>query len=236
MRWVTGLVGLVGIAGVMTYPIRKPVYRRRAGALRYWLLAHIYLGVIAGIVLLMHGGSHGGGLLTLTLMVSFDLVILSGLFGLACYLVVPRIMTSIEGDPLLIEDLEARRNELREELAAIAGKGDDQMRGLLEGGVRRHFFSIAYLLRQYTRREGLTTLLARARLQFKAELATLDDKEKRNLLLRAIERTATLRRVESLVYLHRLLKVWVAPHVVSTSLMLALLVVHIVQVVFFHVR
>jgi Fe-S-cluster-containing dehydrogenase component/CRP-like cAMP-binding protein len=235
MRWVTGLVGLVGIAGVMTYPIRKPVYRRRAGALRYWLLAHIYLGVIAGIVLLMHGGSHGGGLLTLILMVSFDLVILSGLFGLACYLIVPRIMTSIEGDPLLIEDLEARRNELREELAAIAGKGDDQVRGLLEGSVRRHFFSIAYLLRQYTRREELTTLLARARLQFKAELATLDDKEKRNLFLRAIERTATLRRVESLVYLHRLLKVWLAPHVVSTSLMLALLVVHIVQVVFFHV-
>jgi len=42
--------------------------------------------------------------------------------------------------------------------------------------------------------------------------------------------------VESLIYLHRLLKVWLAPHVVSTSLMLALLVVHIVQVVFFNVR
>lgn len=236
MRWVTGLVGLVGIAGVMTYPMRKAVYRRRAGALRYWLLAHIYLGVIAGIVLLMHGGSHGGGLLTSTLMISFDLVILSGLFGLACYLIVPRIMTSIEGDPLLIEDLEARRQELREELAAIAGKADEQTRGVLAGNVRRHFFSIAYLLRQYIRREELTTLLARARLQFKSELSALDDKEKRNLFLRAIERTATLRRVESLVYLHRLLKVWVAPHVVSTSLMLALLVVHIVQVVFFHVR
>jgi Fe-S-cluster-containing dehydrogenase component/CRP-like cAMP-binding protein len=236
MRWVTGLVGLVGIAGAMTYPARKPVYRRRAGALRYWLLAHIYLGAIAGIVLLMHGGSHGGGLLTSTLMVSFDLVILSGLFGLACYLIVPRIMTSIEGDPLLIEDLEARRNELRDELAEIAGKADDQVRELLEGSVRRHFFSIAYLLRQYTRREALTALLARARLQFKSEIAVLDDKEKRNLLLTAIEHTATLRRVESLVYLHRLLKVWLAPHVISSSLMLALLVVHIVQVVFFNVR
>ena len=61
MRWVTGLVGLIGVAGVMTYPARKQIYRRRAGALRYWLLAHIYLGVMAGIVLLIHGGSHGGG-------------------------------------------------------------------------------------------------------------------------------------------------------------------------------
>ena len=236
MRWVTGLVGLAGIAGVMTYPVRKPIYRRRAGALRYWLLAHIYLGVIAGIVLLFHGGSHGGGLLTATLMISFDLVILSGLFGLACYFIAPRIMTSIEGDPLLIEDLEGRRTELREELAGINGKADEQLRDLVERRLRRHFFSLSYLMRQYLQREELSALLAKARLEFKNEMATLDDKEKRNLFLRAIERTATLRRVESLIYLHRLLRVWIAPHVISTSLMLALLFAHIVQVVFFNVR
>jgi hypothetical protein len=54
--------------------------------------------------------------------------------------------------------------------------------------------------------------------------------------LKAIERSATLRRVEALIYLHRFLKVWLAPHVISTSVMLALMVVHIVQVIFFKVR
>jgi hypothetical protein len=67
-------------------------------------------------------------------------------------------------------------------------------------------------------------------------MATLGDRDKRNLFLKAIERSATLRRVESLIYLHRLLKVWLAPHVISTSVMLALLLVHIIQVVFFKVR
>ena len=236
MRWVTGLVGLLGIAGVMTYPGRKQVYRRRAGALRYWLLAHIYLGVLAGIVLLMHGGSHGGGLLTSTLMLWFDAVIVTGLFGLGCYVFVPRLMTSIEGDPLLIEDLEGRRAELRAELAKIESKCDEQLRDLLKRKVRRHFFSFSYLIRQYLRREELTASLAKSRLQFRAVLAAVDDKEKRNLLLKAIERTATLRRVESLIYLHRLLKAWLVPHVVSTSVMLALMIVHIIQVVFFMVR
>src|SRR6185503_12874215 len=118
MRWVTGLVGLLGVAGVMTYPLRKTIYRKRAGALRYWLLAHIYLGVMAGIVLMIHGGRHGGSLLTLTLMLWFDATIVTGLFGVLCYVMVPRIMTSIEGDPLLIEDLEGRRAELLEDLAA----------------------------------------------------------------------------------------------------------------------
>jgi len=43
-----GLVGLFGIAVVMTYPLRKQVYRRRAGALRYWMLMHVYIGALAG--------------------------------------------------------------------------------------------------------------------------------------------------------------------------------------------
>ena len=236
MRWVTGLVGLAGIAGVMTYPVRKQIYRKRVGALRYWMLAHIYLGVLAGIVLLMHGGSHGGSWLTAALMLWFDAVIVTGLFGLFCYLLVPRIMTSIEGDPLLIEDLEGRRAELRAELAAIRTKCDQQLGDLIERKVRRHFSSLSYLIRQYLRREELTASLAKGRLHFKAEMATLGDREKRNLFLKAIERSATLRRVESLIYLHRLLKVWLAPHVISTSVMLALLLVHIIQVVFFKVR
>ena len=236
MRWVTGLVGLVGIAGVMTYPVRKPIYRRRAGALRYWLLAHLYLGVLAGIVLLIHGGSHGGGLLTLILMLWFDATIVTGLFGVFCYVIVPRIMTSIEGDPLLIEDLEGRRAELRSELSKIESKANEETRRLIDSKVRSHFSSLAYLLRQYARREELTASMAKARLHFKTEMSALTDKEQRNLLLRAIERSATLRRVDALIYLHRLLKVWVAPHVISTSVMLALMVVHIVQVVFFNVR
>src|ERR1044072_2984574 len=116
MRWVTGLIGLAGIAVAMTYPVRKPIYRRRAGALRYWLLAHLYFGALAGVVLLIHGASHGGGLLTSTLMFSFDAVIVTGIFGLLAYLIAPRILTSIEGDQLLIEDLQGGRAEFRLEV------------------------------------------------------------------------------------------------------------------------
>jgi len=36
VRWITGLVGLGSIAGVITYPARKQIYTRRAGPLRYW--------------------------------------------------------------------------------------------------------------------------------------------------------------------------------------------------------
>jgi hypothetical protein len=236
MRWVTGLVGLAGIAVVMTYPLRKTIYRRRAGALRYWLLAHIYFGALAGIVLLMHGASHGGGVLTSTLMIAFDVVILTGLFGLAAYLIAPRILTSIEGDPLLIEDLEARRAELRQEISDLSNKMEGPARELIEGKMRSYFRSLSYLLKQYTRRDQLTALQAQARLKFRNELAGIEDKTQRGLALRGLERMATLRRVVALIYLHRVLKIWVAPHVISTSVMLVLMIAHIVQAVFFNVR
>jgi len=159
-------------------------------------------------------------------------VILTGLFGIACYLIVPRIMTSIEGDPLLFEDLKARREELRETLAGI-DTSNNELRQLIEVKVRRRYLSLGYLLRQYVRREALSPLLAAAREEFEA--APLDE-ARRRLLIDAVEATATLRRVDALIYLHQLLKLWLAPHVVTSALMLALLAVHIVQVIFFALR
>src|SRR6185436_9123323 len=144
---------------------------------------------------------------------------LTGLWGMCCYLVVPRIMTSIEGDPLLIEDLEGRRAELRAEIHEIRNNCDEETQALIDKKIRRHFSSISYLLRQYWQREQLTASLAKARLRFKAEILEPRDKDKRNRRLKIVERWATLRRVEALIYLHRLLKVWIAPHVISTSVM-----------------
>ncbi|HJQ34243.1 MAG TPA: cyclic nucleotide-binding domain-containing protein [Pyrinomonadaceae bacterium] len=235
VRWITGFVGLFGIAAVMTYAARKQVYRRRAGALRYWMLMHVYLGVAAGLVLLLHGGRTTGGLLTSLLMITFDAVIVTGLFGTVVYFVAPRIMTSIEGEPLLVEDLRARREELRETLAEIGQRATPELREFIRRKVRGRVFSFRYLLRQYLRREELTRLLAAARETYEAEARSLDT-ESRRLLLEAVEATVTLRRVDSLIYLHQLLKLWLAPHVVATSLMLALMLVHIVQVALFVVR
>jgi len=233
VRWITGIVGLFGIAAVMTYSARKQVYRRRAGPLRYWLLMHVYVGVIAGVLLLLHGGRNSGGLVTSMLMLSFDLVIVSGLFGIACYLIVPRIMTSIEGDPLLFEDLTSRRQELNDTLASI-DTSDAELRQLIEGKLRRRFLSLSYLARQFTRREPLSALLAEAREEF--EKVPLSNAGARRQLIDAVETAATLRRVDALIYLHQLLKLWLAPHVISSAIMLVLMVVHIIQVIFFAVR
>ncbi len=236
MRWLTGLVGLGGIVWTMVYPFRKQVYRKRRGALRYWMLSHIYLGVLAGVLILVHGGTKSGGLLTSLLMISFDLVIASGIFGALCYLVVPRIMTKMEGEPLLLEDLQARREELRAKLAEVThDESEPKLRDIVKNRVCRRFLSMSYLLRQYFSKEDLNAMLARAREEFKSTTSELN-RVNHGRLMDAVESAATLRRIDALIYLHQSLKLWLAPHVLFTALMLFLLIVHIVQVVYFNVR
>jgi Fe-S-cluster-containing dehydrogenase component/CRP-like cAMP-binding protein len=236
MRWLTGLIGLFGVAAVMTYPLRKQIYRRRAGALRYWMLAHVYIGAIAGLVLLLHSGTQTGGLLTTSLYVTFDFVIATGILAIVSYIVAPRLMTSIEGEPLLIEDLVGRQTELRNEFDQILNKSEGWLRDEIEERVRKRFFGLGFLMRQLVRREQLRTLLADARKEFKETITRTATDDERVLLQDAVESAVTLRRVDALIFLHRLLKLWIAPHVLATSLMLALMLVHVIQVVFFSQR
>jgi Fe-S-cluster-containing dehydrogenase component/CRP-like cAMP-binding protein len=236
MRWLTGIVGLGGVAVVMTYPLRKQIYRRRVGALRYWMLLHVYAGIIAGIVLLLHAGTSTGGLLTSLLYFVFDLVILSGVVGIIAYIVSPRIMTRIEGEPLLVEDLEKRRDELREQSKSILDQSEGWLKDEIRDRVYARFASREFLWRQLSRREELKPLLAQARQEFTARTTRLATSEERDLLLSAVETAVTLRRVDALLLLHRTLRSWIPIHVVSTAVMLALMVVHVAQVVFFNAR
>ncbi|HZN07864.1 MAG TPA: cyclic nucleotide-binding domain-containing protein [Pyrinomonadaceae bacterium] len=235
MRWLTGLVGLFGVAVVMTYPLRKQIYRRRAGALRYWMLAHIYFGAIAGVVLLLHSGTRTGGVLTTLLYIAFDVVILSGVFGIICYYVAPRIMTRIEGEPLLVEDLQERRAELQQQSDEILERSQGWLKDEIRDRVYPRFFSRGFLLQQLSRRESLKAMSARAREEFKERLTRLATEEERDLLISAVETAVTARRIDALLLLHRSLRVWIPAHVISTAAMLALMLVHIVQVVFFKV-
>ena len=236
MRWITGLVGLAGIIGVMLYPMRRKIYTRRKGALRYWLLSHLYLGVIGGIMILLHGGTDSGGLLTTALMITFDLVILTGLFGIFAYQVAPRILTKIEGSPLLIDDLLQRRDELQKELADIGTTPAEPLRGLVRNRIIPRYGSFGYLLRQYLKREPLDAMLEAAKRESNAEFQQVQSAKDRERLSRAVDAAATLRRVDALIYLHRLCKSWLPPHVATTSLMLALMVIHIVQVIYYASR
>ena len=78
--------------------------------------------------------------------------------------------------------------------------------------------------------------MAQARQEFKERTTRQTTDEERDLLISAVETAVTLRRVDALLVLHWLLRAWIPLHIVATAAMLALLLVHIGQVVFFSVK
>jgi hypothetical protein len=188
------------------------------------------------VVLLFHSGPRTGGLLTSLLYVAFDLTLLSGIVGIVSYYVMPRIMTRIEGEPLLVEDLEGRRKELQSDTRTILEKSNGWLKEEIRDRVYPRFLSWGFLWRQIWRREELKALLAQARQEFKDRTTRQATDEERDLLIAAVETAVTLRRVDALLTLHWLLRFWIPMHIVATSIMLALMLVHIGQVVFFSVK
>jgi hypothetical protein len=125
---------------------------------------------------------------------------------------------------------------LKQQSAAILEQSQGWLKDEIRERVYARFASRGFLLRQLWRREELKSLLAQAREEFKPRTTRLTTHEERELLLSAVETAVTLRRVEALLFLHRTLRSWIPIHVISTAVMLALMVVHVAQVVFFNAR
>ncbi|MFY9571475.1 MAG: cyclic nucleotide-binding domain-containing protein [Blastocatellia bacterium] len=231
MRWGTGVMGFLSIIAASAYHWRREIYDRRRWPLRYWMLIHSYLGVTACVIVLLHGGTFSGGWLTAALMISFDGVVFTGLFGLACYQIIPRVLTRIEGAPLLLEDLKARRDELREELSEIIRTAPEHLRVQLRKSVSRRFDSfnaVFHVLAQ----ESLGQLLKTTSRESRIAAEQLRNEEEQRILNEAARAVALLPRVNALISLHRLLKVWIAPHMAFAYVTVALMVIHIFQVLY----
>ena len=95
---VLGLIfGVVGslfmvIAGLLAVRKRFPTWR--IGSAQFWLRAHLWLGTVGFLLILLHSGFHWGGLLENLLWISFGLVVVTGFAGLALQQVIPRLLTS----------------------------------------------------------------------------------------------------------------------------------------------
>src|SRR5262245_31809166 len=79
---VTAAGGLIVVSEICLWP-RKRFRTVRLGRAKVWMKAHIWLGLLAAPLLVIHSGLHwGGGSLSDALMLSFLAVTASGVWGL----------------------------------------------------------------------------------------------------------------------------------------------------------
>jgi len=91
-----GLLGFALILFLSNYASRKYIFLWFGGKLRLWLLAHIYLSLLAGFLILLHsrfrfGSPWSGGTATL-----LGVMIFTGLIGLVIYTAIPRALADFD--------------------------------------------------------------------------------------------------------------------------------------------
>ena len=114
-----GIAGSALIVILAAFGIRKRAYRSTFGTLENWMQSHIYLGLLAGIVLLLHTGFRFNDGIAVATFVLVVIVVLSGVAGAILYVTVPRLLTEVESN-LTVAEISDQLNQLAKSMARIA--------------------------------------------------------------------------------------------------------------------
>lgn len=96
--WQGMLFGIAGTACMIYAGLlsgRKSVPKWRIGKSQTWLRGHIWFGLLSVPLILMHSGFRWGGLVEQLLMLTFAVVIASGVLGIALQNILPRLMSNL---------------------------------------------------------------------------------------------------------------------------------------------
>jgi len=114
-----GVIGSALILLLAFFGIRKRWYRSTFGTLEQWLQSHIYLGVLALIILIFHTGGRFNDKIAVTTLILVAIVVLSGIFGAVLYVTVPRMLSEVESE-LTVDEISDQLNQLAKQMARIA--------------------------------------------------------------------------------------------------------------------
>ena len=228
-----GIAGFALIFLLAFFGMRKRWYRSTFGTLEQWLQSHIYLGILAFFVLLMHTGGRFNDKIAVTTLVLTFIVVASGALGAVLYMTVPRLLTEVESN-LTVDEISDQLNQLGKTMARIAsGRSvpfqriyDQLMREALPG-----FLAGWRLILRVGRRKKQQDTGDWARLL--ALVPKEEQEELRQLLVVSRQRKELLLR---LVYQQRyknILESWLYIHIPFTIALIAFGILHVAAVFYY---
>lgn len=231
--YLLGTVGVLLILWLTLLGVRKRAMTKGRWSLKAWTSAHIYLGLSLIVIGTLHTGFQLGWNVHTLAWALMMLVILSGLFGIGAYTVLP-------------QKLSTNRDEMTEPQMLDALKSiDRQLHDAAQPLDQRHAALVAMSLESDPLKGGIFTRLVgrypncgtrRAHATLRRETAyqpnIADDPLERVTAL--FERKeAMLARMRRHAKLKAQLEVWLYVHVPMTFALLAALSAHIVSVFFY---
>lgn len=126
--------------------LRKRYPASPLGRVKTWVSAHVWLGLLSFLLILMHSGFHWGKGLAGVLMWIFAVILASGIFGVALQNYIPRRMTELvpretiyEQIPTVIRGLRIDADERVEFVTADLGIAEEDPELVRAGGVKQYF-------------------------------------------------------------------------------------------------
>lgn len=231
--YLLGTVGTLLIVWLSLIGIRKRAITPGRWSLKAWTSAHVYLGLSLLVIATLHGGFQFGWNVHTLAYALMVLVILSGLYGIQMYAVVPRLMSdnrAATGQQDMLNELNAIDRQIREAAGSLDEVYVRQVERATEG--TQLVRNLGVRLSGRDRRCATSGAIAELR-----RLAAIDPAAKPAALaevLALLERKATLlARARMHVKYRSSLEIWLYVHVPATFALLAALSAHILSVFYY---
>ena len=117
--YVLGYLATGLVVFLMLLPIRKRQYQRPVGPLDLWMRSHVFLGILATVLVGMHAGFIVMGTISIALTVVFVLTVISGVLGTVFYEWFPRTIARMGNNAFRQELIAEQMADIEKEMEAI---------------------------------------------------------------------------------------------------------------------
>lgn len=233
MGYILGTIGALLILWLSLLGVRKRAMTSGRWSLKSWTSAHVYLGLSLIIIATLHTGFQFGWnihTLAYTLMM---IVILSGIYGISAYSVLPRELSNSRAEmtkPQMIDAVHKLDRQLQ--IAAQPLSVDDT--AIVTRSMQDDPFRGGLLRRLSGRYPTCRTNQALRELRHRQALATDQQSKALDGVVQLLERkSGALGRIRRHMRIKAFLEVWLYIHVPITFALIAALTAHIISVFFY---
>ena len=233
LGYILGTIGALLIVWLSLLGIRKRAMTRGRWSLKAWTSAHVYLGLSLIVIGTLHTGFQFGWNVHTLAWVLMILVILSGMYGISVYAVLPQGLSDSRSEmtgPQMIEAVNSLDKQIQQSAQPLSDEDSAVVLGSLGedpfgGGVWRR------LSGSYPRCGNMAALQY---MRERQEQATGKEQQAIEQVVGLLEKkAASLQRLRGYIRRRALLEIWLYVHVPLTFVLLAALIAHIVSVFFY---
>ena len=233
LGYILGTIGALLIVWLSLLGIRKRAMTRGRWSLKAWTSAHVYLGLSLIVIGTLHTGFQFGWNVHTLAWVLMILVILSGMYGISVYAVLPQGLSDSRSEmtgPQMIEAVNSLDKQIQQSAQPLSDEDSAIVLGSLGedpfgGGVWRR------LSGSYPRCGNMAAL---QHMRARQEQSSGKEQQAIEQVVGLLEKkAASLQRLRGYIRRRALLEIWLYVHVPLTFVLLAALTAHIVSVFFY---